>query len=371
MEIKPEKASSKNPPISFSSVPYLHEILDANLNMAVVLDSERKIVAANSSFLSFLKIENPKSVIGQRLGTTLKCRRPQEDEENDCGETIHCRQCGANEVIRHCFEERSAKIGECAVQIQSDQGFICLEFMAYGTPFSFQDTQYCIVSLVFITPQKRKEALERTFFHDILNIAAGVQGLATMLEQEIPDILKEDFELLSFSTKQMLDEIHFHREVLQAENHQLQVRKEPVNSMNMILELHKMIQLQPFSANRFLEISPESDSIQFDTDPVLFRRILWNMIKNAMEASEPGKKVIVSVKKDKDHGVFSVFNHNYIPEEVQSRIFHTSFSTKGNGRGIGTYSMKLIGENYLHGKVGFTSDPERGTEFYIKIPCKS
>ena len=35
-----------------------------------------------------------------------------------------------------------------------------------------------------------------------------------------------------------------------------------------------------------------------------------------------------------------------------ARIFQRSFSTKAErGRGLGTYSMKLLGEGYLHGRV--------------------
>lgn len=38
------------------------------------------------------------------------------------------------------------------------------------------------------------------------------------------------------------------------------------------------------------------------------------------------------------------------------------------GRGIGTYSMKLLGEHYLRGQVDFTSDEANGTIFTITLP---
>jgi sensor histidine kinase regulating citrate/malate metabolism len=64
---------------------------------------------------------------------------------------------------------------------------------------------------------------------------------------------------------------------------------------------------------------------------------------------------------------FSIKNPGLIPAEVQSQIFQRSFSTKGKGRGLGTYSIKLLTERYLNGSVGFTSSIERGTEFFVKI----
>jgi sensor histidine kinase regulating citrate/malate metabolism len=50
------------------------------------------------------------------------------------------------------------------------------------------------------------------------------------------------------------------------------------------------------------------------------------------------------------------------------QIFQRSFSTKGTGRGIGTYSVKLLTEKYLQGEVSFISTKEFGTTFYITIP---
>jgi sensor histidine kinase regulating citrate/malate metabolism len=62
-----------------------------------------------------------------------------------------------------------------------------------------------------------------------------------------------------------------------------------------------------------------------------------------------------------------VHNQGFIPKDVQLQIFQRSFSTKGEGRGIGTYSMKLLGEKYLKGKVRFESLDKNGTTFYIEI----
>ncbi len=49
-------------------------------------------------------------------------------------------------------------------------------------------------------------------------------------------------------------------------------------------------------------------------------------------------------------------------------MFQRSFTTKGEGRGLGTYSMKLLSERYLNGRVEFTSSPEHGTTFTAVYP---
>ena len=65
---------------------------------------------------------------------------------------------------------------------------------------------------------------------------------------------------------------------------------------------------------------------------------------------------------------FTVHNLTVMPPAVQSQIFMRSFSTKGSGRGLGTYSIKLISEKYLRGLVSFFSNAEEGTQFMVSLP---
>jgi sensor histidine kinase regulating citrate/malate metabolism len=57
-----------------------------------------------------------------------------------------------------------------------------------------------------------------------------------------------------------------------------------------------------------------------------------------------------------------------IPRDVQLQLFKRSFSTKGEGRGLGTYSMKLLTERYLNGRVGFRTSESAGTTFTASYP---
>lgn len=57
-----------------------------------------------------------------------------------------------------------------------------------------------------------------------------------------------------------------------------------------------------------------------------------------------------------------------MPSTVQNQVFQRSFSTKGAGRGLGTFSIRLLTENYLGGEVGFTSTAGSGTVFRAAYP---
>lgn len=102
---------------------------------------------------------------------------------------------------------------------------------------------------------------------------------------------------------------------------------------------------------------------------MILKRILINMVKNALEATGAGDQITLGAGLLSD-GSLELWVHNpgFIASENRSRIFSKAFSTKERGRGWGTYSMKLLGEGLLEGHVDFETDLERGTRFYLVLP---
>jgi sensor histidine kinase regulating citrate/malate metabolism len=65
----------------------------------------------------------------------------------------------------------------------------------------------------------------------------------------------------------------------------------------------------------------------------------------------------------------TVKNPGAISDDVVSRIFERSFSTKIEpGHGVGTYSMRLLGEQYLGGAVSFSTSAADGIVFRLVLP---
>jgi signal transduction histidine kinase len=92
------------------------------------------------------------------------------------------------------------------------------------------------------------------------------------------------------------------------------------------------------------------------------------MVKNALEACPEGRTVVLAWEPGIESVRFWVRNPGAMEPEVQRRVFGRSFSTKGAGRGLGTYSIKLFTERYLQGVAGFASSEAAGTTFFIRLP---
>ncbi len=92
------------------------------------------------------------------------------------------------------------------------------------------------------------------------------------------------------------------------------------------------------------------------------------MVVNALEAADTRQTVTLDCRLKGREVVFSVSNPGLIPEEVRPEIFRRTYSTKGPGRGLGTYSMRLL-SSLLQGEVSFVC--EKGeTTFFLSLPQK-
>jgi len=70
--------------------------------------------------------------------------------------------------------------------------------------------------------------------------------------------------------------------------------------------------------------------------------------------------------------VFTVHNDGAMDEAARLQIFQRAFTTRaGHGRGLGTYRVELLAERYLGGAVSFTSAPDAGTTFTVRLPVRS
>jgi sensor histidine kinase regulating citrate/malate metabolism len=93
------------------------------------------------------------------------------------------------------------------------------------------------------------------------------------------------------------------------------------------------------------------------------------MAINALEATSDKGEIKIWIEMKDAFLSFCVWNEQEIPEDVSNRIFQRNYSTKEQaGRGIGTYSMKLFGEQILGGQVSFVTSKSQGTIFKFSYP---
>lgn len=176
--------------------------------------------------------------------------------------------------------------------------------------------------------------------------------------------------LIRRSSDHLIDEIKSHQQLNQAERHELVIKNCEIKTGQIISEVIELYARHEVANLRHL-IADTVDDVRIYTDPAILRRVLGNLIKNALEATPPNGKVTITCRAMDGQVVFSVHNEQCINRQTQLQLFKRSFSTKGEGRGTGTYSIKLLTENYLNGKICFSSQENEGTTFSLELPIKN
>jgi hypothetical protein len=351
---------------TFSGFGHVNEIVNALPYIVLVLNKNRQLVYGNSALIGLIGVEGLEVVLGSRPGELLNCVHSNETK-GGCGTTESCRYCGAVKAIQNCMETGLKTVEECRITAVDGDKNVSYDFEITASPFQFDEESYVILSMKDISNEKRRKVLERVFFHDIINTAGGLNGFLEFLKTtNDPTEIHEMIRIAGNLGDKLVDEILAQRQLLSAENGELVVDLHPTYTVKILEEVIPQMEHHQVARFKNLVLDETSIEIEIMTDQVLLKRVLVNLIKNALEASEKGQTVTVGCKGEStDQIAFWVHNENEMPRQVQMQIFQRSFSTKGVSRGIGTYSIKLFTEFYLKGKVDFTSSAEKGTTFYL------
>lgn len=348
---------------------YLRDIFNAMPEVAMVLNNERQIVYANEGLLSILPYKGHDEIIGLRPGEAIDCIHSTETE-GGCGTTESCRYCGAVNAILESKKLDEKVEMECRIVSFIEDQEVSFDYKVTAAPVKIQGKTFTMVFMTDISSEKRRMALERIFFHDILNTAGGIQGFTGFLKQvDEPSAMKEYVKVVDQLSHDLIDEIQSQRALVLAENKDLKLDIKEVDALSIIEDTKNTVSFHVVAEYRTILLSHSGSSIKFKTDEILLKRILINLLKNALEASEDGGEVEAGFYSDNENITYYVHNDQFMKKEVQLQVFRRSFSTKGHDRGLGTYSIKLLTEKYLKGKVWFETDEQKGTTFYVKLPA--
>ena len=348
-----------------ASDPRIRQLLDSFPEAALILNRQRQIVMVNDKLLALLN-KPEGSILGRRPGEAVNCIHWGK-EPGGCGTTDFCRWCGAVGAILTSQESTEATSRECTITTATPDGERSLDLLVWATPLSLH-REFTVFAIRDIASEKRRDVLERMFFHDILNVAGSLLGLM----EEWPNLSYEEAQQLSRTAgnlaRELVEQIQAARDLTAAERGDLGVILIEVDAGSLLWDLLRSYCHHHAAEGRTIAAPRVEGSGKIRTDPVLLRRVLGNLITNALEASELGQTVDLAFR-DSGTADFSVHNHSAIPDGVKQQVFQRSFTTKaGPGRGVGTYSVKLLTEQFLGGTVGFTTSEEDGTTFTVRLP---
>jgi nitrogen fixation/metabolism regulation signal transduction histidine kinase len=346
-----------------SEIPYLQQFYDAVTDMVIILNPQRQIVFCNSNVVKFLELSSAVDAYGLRPGEAFGCIHAH-DCVAGCGTSEFCSACDA---VASILSAQAGMSDAKQCRILRGDGWDALNLLIRTTPLHIGDAQFVVCALTDIGDQKRREALEKIFFHDLLNEATC---LKLLVEIDQKKSVPEQVAKIKKAVVKIIDEIKAQRDLAAAEHGELILRKESITSKQLLADVAESYQQYAQVRKCIISLRHNAHDVSLITDATVLSRVLKNMVKNALEAGKSGDTVTIGCDNSGDTVDFWVHNSQFIPKDSQMKIFQRSFSTKGEGRGLGAYSMKLLTERYLGGRVNFTSSADNGTTFKVTLPIR-
>lgn len=222
-----------------------------------------------------------------------------------------------------------------------------------------------------------KNEIENLMRHDLKAPLNAVINLPEIIQSE-GGLNREQGELLATireTGQSMLEQINGSLELYKLEEGSYRASHGTLDLREVFVTFQKTFIALTRARNVTLEstfVTPAGVEPAFpyliSTDRSLFKRLLGNLLKNAIEASPEGGVVQMKMWVEGGNLHIAIHNTGAIPEEARGRFF-TKFNTVGKfgGTGLGAYGAKVIAD-YLKYGLTFTTSDEAGTTLEVCLP---
>lgn len=346
----------------FAGNPVLNDMLGKLDQYVVVLNSDRQVIYANNSFLNNFDLVSIEDALGRRVGEILDCRSAWVVA--GCGTSDFCRECGVVQSVLESQEHNTDNSKECIILTKKSRS---VELSVSSKRIKVDGNEFTIYSVSDIAESRQLTNIENMLYHDVSNLASGVYSMVQLLNDKRVKDKDKIYAQLHRSSEELLNELNSHKVLSSVEKGELEVNFETHNSIEVLNSAIQFVERMHSSNGNILCLHYGSSEFDFQTDIHLLNRVLVNMLSNALEASEFGEKVTAGCDIVNGEKVLWVHNSGYIKPEIQTKIFRKTFTTKKNGTGYGTQSIRLLTERYLDGRVDFDTCKETGTYFKLYL----
>jgi signal transduction histidine kinase len=193
------------------------------------------------------------------------------------------------------------------------------------------------------------------------------------------DLIKrlEYYKILKENTGRMGELIDNLLIVSKIEQGKILLKKEEISLEELILGL--IGDFEPFvtASNIEIKFEKEDNLPKILTDKYQIKLLVDNLLSNAIRYTKGGGTIKIRLGRRKQDLFFEIKDNGIgIPKEDQKYIFQKFFRAKNaaeqqtQGSGLGLYIAKSVADS-AGGKIGFTSEEQRGSTFWFTIPIKS
>lgn len=216
------------------------------------------------------------------------------------------------------------------------------------------------------------EKIEQDCQFRISQISHEIRNPVTLINSYLHLLAKDHPEVTGF---QYWEEVSSNMEFLIAllneissYNRSTTANKEATNLYWFLQDFVKDISLELEKQNIQIILKKESALPRLDIDPVKFKEVLYNLVRNSAEAIDHDGEITIRIYFEDLSIVIDVSDNGPgIPEEYLPTLFDPFVTHKKEGTGLGLAITKNIIDAH-NGTIQVSSHVGKGTSFILRLP---
>jgi signal transduction histidine kinase len=209
--------------------------------------------------------------------------------------------------------------------------------------------------------------------HDLRTPLARLRGTAELALQPgvDPGAAREALADCVEESERVLSMLNTLMDITEAEAGMMKLQREPVDLCQLAREVAELYQY--VAEEKKIAITTVLPSpCEVSVDRIRMRQAFANLLDNAIKYTSEGGRADIMVQCDSDHAVvrFRDTGFGIAPEEqdkIWARLYRGDKSRSQRGLGLGLSLVKAVVEAH-GGQVTVTSEPNRGSEFTVRLP---
>jgi PAS domain S-box-containing protein len=206
--------------------------------------------------------------------------------------------------------------------------------------------------------------------HDLRNPLQTIIGELYLAKTEVDSLSESELKSNMQESIRSIEEQVIYMDKIVSD---LQAFVKPVKIDKNLVDIKKLVEDVLESViipqNISVEVNYEGDFPQVKADLQLLKRVLINLVTNAIQAMPNEGKITIKAKMSNPEQACIIVEDQGvgIPEKIKHKIFTPLFTTKPRGQGFGLAVCKRVIEAH-GGTINFESQEGKGTKFEIQIP---
>lgn len=245
---------------------------------------------------------------------------------------------------------------------------------------------YKDISLILAEKQRvidqlteEKNSLLKIISHDIRAPFNQMFALLQLMELEVENVTLEQKNYLDkmyhsvIGGMEMVKNLHDSRAI---DQDKISVRIEPVNISMLLKQAIRNFSIQARLKATEIDLDDRLDNLSVHTDGILVKKIIENILSNAIKYSENGSSVRITARAEDGGPVISITDQG--PGLKEEEISHITEKfrklgpkpTQGEGTtGLGMYLAEKFAE-LINGSLLVKNADKKGLEVILRLPDK-